>query len=660
MKNPFSKDRYEYISTHLYFLPLGLIEKLEDSKPSYVIGSRGSGKTTLLKALNWQERIENKWLNKELGGDAFSGRFIGTYTKLPLIQITSMKAWLEACEDAAHFSLFGYYMDLIASENLAFAMKRLFSDLHLKVTPDVEEKFVKEFLDDHDFLLPPDAKQFSFIADCHKLFRENRRELERFARSRKSVDVCLESMTLPTPGQISNGFGLQVSKMLGESAVTSDEDSWHFKCCFDEAECLDKRQRIALNTIIRTSNSPLSYVVSFVGQPNDLSLTQHENLTVQKADRNLLHLDALSRPQFERLCDGVANIRISAGLSKQDLPDLQNAFSTSSVLGKLNLNQIIAELVKTSEGQAAKDLTKLATDFEDSAWINNRNPGEALPYVESYLSDRLNLSPPTSKLPSDKREQASREFRKKFVASYLSICSELGTKKIPYAFANMVFGLSDNCIRDYLSNMYHIFELAKLEVHEFSTTTIGWEVQSSALHEASREKLESIGTGEDVSNPERVRRLTIALGELTGLVQKGKSNVTHLKSPERGIFHFGEALLSESGSNSSDRELHQIFRDASEAGFFRIKRDGENILGFRVHASLAPSFGFSYRSPQYQIPIKKSDLTSILKTSDDDELKKIAARIAARIGKTRDDPDQLKLFELAPNEGFIVDDHDNL
>ncbi|NQU20104.1 MAG: hypothetical protein HQ567_02395 [Candidatus Nealsonbacteria bacterium] len=652
--NPFSRNRYEYIPTHLYYLPSGLIETLEDSRPSYVIGSRGSGKTTLLKALNWEERLENKWLNKELGGEAFRGRFIATYTKLPLVQLKAFQEWLASEKEVTHSLLFGYYFDLVSAETLAYSLGRVTNTLHFDVDLDAEEEGIREFVQENDYLLEGyKRKSPTTVAECHELIRAQRRRLERFAISEQPTGECLASMTIPVTGEVAKSFGKHMAKALDDSTNAGLSDKWHFKCCFDEAECLSQHQLVVVNSIIRTSNWPVSYVISFVGEPEDLSLTIHDNLTVQKADRSTIHLDGLSRPEFEELCDGVGNIRINATLETTHPNEGHEIeFKTSSVLGKLDLNAIVTDLVKRSEGPTARKLQTLAEDFRSSPWVKTRE-SEFAPYVEAYLAKKLNLDPPDSSLPGGKRAQASREFRKKFVASYLSICRELGVKKIPYAYANMVFGISDTCVRDYLAQMHQIFEKAKLPLVDLLDGGISWEVQSDAIRNASIEKRQSIKTGDDVSNPERVRRLTIALGELTGVLQRGEpKTVTHLRSSERGLFHFGEPLTD----GGSDDELYSILKDASEAGFLRLKRDGKQILGFKVHASMAPAFGFSYRGAYYPVAIQKSDLFAILQTPEDDELVTIARRIASRLLAGRADPDQKTLFPLEDGEALFDDD----
>ena len=82
-------------SQHLYYLSKKLLEQLEKPKPIFLIGSRGSGKTTLLKVLSWEEQLRNKSLQRQLSSNTLERGYIGTYVKLPTIQLDAFRVWLE-------------------------------------------------------------------------------------------------------------------------------------------------------------------------------------------------------------------------------------------------------------------------------------------------------------------------------------------------------------------------------------------------------------------------------------------------------------------------------------------------------------------------------------------------------------------------------------
>ncbi len=314
----------------------------------------------------------------------------------------------------------------------------------------------------------------------------------------------------------------------------------------------------------------------------------------------------MDRSQFERLCDGVATVRIQASCaaSRVELDDkfeFKTAKNTRGIEPQFDNQRSNAAVRKSLSNNTSRN----GGSLPHFSGLQKDSAGDVLPYIEAYLANQLKLKPSNFDSPEEKRSQASREFRKKFVASYLSICRELSIKKIPYAFAKMVFGISDSCIRDYLAQMFQIFETQGVSLERFLKSEIDWQTQSDAIHVASEEKRKSIRTGEEVSNPERVRRLTVAFGELTGLLQRGdQSNNIHLRSSERGWYHFGNAIVD----SGQDHELFTILKDACEAGFLRLKREGSQILTFRVHASIAPSYGYSYRGAYYPVSIQRSNL----------------------------------------------------
>lgn len=635
--NPFSKNRWEYIPTHLYYLPTEITASLEEAKPSYIIGSRGSGKTTLLKALSWDERLHNPWLREALGGDPFRGRFIAAYTKLPLIQVCSFRRWLDKSDDEDHAALFGFYIDLISVENLASALSEIVGQLAINISAEAEKAYVQEFLEQNEFL-SEDNSEIASLRHCHLLVKKHRRELEAFARRQLTVPECLANLVLPEIGELSRSFCRWMSELLEEDESLRREDhrTWHFKFCFDEAESLDERQLLVFNTLTRTTEWPCFYALSFVGQPSDLSLTLHKDLTNTEPDRYIHFLDELDHGQFKTLCDGVASLRINAALSQNDKTI---EFTTRELLGDLDLNSIVHDLVQKSEGDFADQLKQQASEFGKSQWTRSQGEQTIPPYIEGYLASELQLEQPNQE---KRRSQASREFRKKIVASYLSICRELQVDNVPYAFAEMVFGISDRCVRDYLSQMHRIFDMSGLTVQELNKSRIKWQVQAKAIRLVSEKKKKSISEGIEVTKPERIRRVTECLGELTAMLQHGrKGSVTHLKSSERGIFKFHDPIKED---DDKDAELFTALKDGGDAGFLRVKKEGNRIEGVRVHASMAPAFGFSYRGAYYSVSLRRMDLDRMLGTDQSDDLRALAYEIAERIGGRELEPDQLSLF----------------
>ena len=150
--------------------------------------------------------------------------------------------------------------------------------------------------------------------------------------------------------------------------------------------------------------------------------------------------------------------------------------------------------------------------------------------------------------------------------------------------------MSDKCIRDYLNQMDAIFGQANLSVPQFCKSLIDTDTQDSALHAASIRKKDAIPRSE-VGSPLETLRLIDALGQLTNRIQTTTAREKSLRSSELGLF-----LVDVSRKSPETLEALRLLKEASEAGFLKIRKLTDKVLQFRVHCSLAPSFGFLWRS----------------------------------------------------------------
>lgn len=655
MKSPFAKGRFEHEASQIYFLPSELVPKLEEFKSTYIVGSRGSGKTTLLKSLSWNERIQNQTLLAQLDGDPFRGAFIGSYVQLPKIQVRSIDVWLRDEDDQNYGEIFALYLDLIAIELMIGACADLLAFGNLNVSFEIEQKQLKKSAELYETYLQMDRPPES-LREAWNSIRQFRKNYEKYARIRVDPKKFLERYDLPGIGELSRSLGIHLAELL-KKAEGQDSVDWHFKICMDEAECLSNLQLRTVNTLVRLSEWPVSYVISFVGQPRDVTTTLFPKLTQQKADCNIEYLDDLRWNEFKKLCEGVATVRVRSAVDNDSL-----MFDSSKVLGDLDLNGLVESLVNRSESETAVQLKELAEKFR-SNWAENRIGSANLPYVEAYLADKLLLKvPDDSTNNKERRKQESAEFRKKIVAAYLSICNDLKVKKIPYASANMVLGISDNCIRDFISQMDYIFRETGLSVSEFGELLAGqeedpisWEIQSNAIHQASEEKDRSIPDS-PVLTPIQVGRLVRGLGELTGILQRGGVNTKHLQSSERGVF-----VRYESIHKSTTDNITQMIQDAADAGFLKMKTANDGIVAFRIHCSLSPVYGLSYRGAYYPVPLKDEDLERFLACEGNDKILQVARSIAQRFEKPQAEHEKQKL--LFPDELELFkwkDDHDEV
>ena len=89
----------------------------------------------------------------------------------------------------------------------------------------------------------------------------------------------------------------------------------------------------------------------------------------------------------------------------------------------------------------------------------------------------------------------------------------------------------------------------------------------------------------------------------------------------------------------------ELIRDAAEAGFLVMLEASPNTRKFRVHASLAAAYGFSYRGAYYSTPIILRELNEIRSLADAELFDQTVKRIAQRLAGWAESP----LFDRLPN-----------
>lgn len=637
-QSPFSLNRFEYESRHLYYLQKELFERLEIPKPIYLVGSRGTGKTTLLKALNWEERQDNQSLKDQFSTDAGDRKYIGIYLKLPEIQFGLLHRWLSK-QESEYAAIFAFFLDLIWIEELIDAISELIVSGTLNVTAEKEQACVNEIADEFlDTFNSIGAKPLT-LKDLSRAIRKIRETIEILSRRKVEPENVIEQYRIV--GQVGE-FGRKLGAMLQPLCIvqgdkTNSYKEWHFKICMDEGECLDTFQQRILNTMLRISRTPVFLVVSYVSMPSDSSTTLLENITLQSADRDLILLDEVTEKEFRELAEGVATIRSQARLEDKTI-----AFSIQTTLGSLDINQLLHSILSTSVSPTAKKLLSAAQELaQDSFFLSKQEKTltSFLPIYEAYLNEKLKIqNPSTSTQGWEQRKNTSAGYRKKMVAAYLSICADIDTE-VRYASSDMVLQMSDMCIRDFLHQIDSIYVHSDWDVQKFLTTLVPIDVQNKAIKIASEEKYRSIPKS-GVSEPSAVGTMIDGLARLTAVLQRQSSNLTHLRSPEKGIF----LVTNEYQPNADyDESIFQIFKDAAEAGFLRIIRQDKSELRFRVHTSLAANYGFSYRGAYHIVPLEWRNLSELRRAESDAEIQKAVNFIASRLDKSI--PETLSLFD---------------
>lgn len=638
--SPFSDDRFEHDIRHLYYLPEDLYAILQRTKPCFLIGSRGTGKTTLLRSLSWRERATNEGLNRRLGQKPFKD-FVGIYIKLPDIQLDGISIWLKGTPDILKRAIYSRYLELIQLQEIFQAVSELEAMGELKFNATVEQRAVRDLLDEFGnelyFSEATSTPPVSF-ADLSKSTRMLRRYIEKASQVGILPDQVL--INIGSPAQLchlSRSVAQRLATVISSPARPSEV---FFKICFDEAETLDDFGVKILATWVRISTAPLYHVISFVSKPESLSETLLPNLTVQSADVTFLDLDSIKDKQFRVFAEGVTNLRLNEAARLSDSSssfEMTSSFDTERLFGKLNINFLLEDALHDSVSPFAKNLLEkakikagIAATIEDRA---RRGDDSALPIYETYLEMKTNRVLPDKGEPKwSKRRATSQITRKPMIAAYLSIMNELRTPP-RYAYADMILQLSDSCIRDFLNNLEYIFKESNSSVSQFlSNSKIRPTIQNGGLLAASKAKFKSLPT-RGVNHPSSTAKLVNGLGTLTQLLQtRSRDGIRHLKTTERGIYE-----LITSSRTDGTRRATVLIVDAAEAGFLKIVESDELMIRFRVHTSLAPAFGFSYRGAYYPMKVQTSDVLAFADAADDQAIGRLANSLFERLDGTSAD-----------------------
>lgn len=641
----FSRIRFEHEEKHYYYLP-SIVSELEQRRPRVLVGNRGTGKTTLLKSLSWKERLDSQSLRAQLGADPFSGRYIGLYAKLPEIQLHSIDRWLlKSTDDQLSGGIVSCYLDSVWIQLAARAVSELISRGHFSVDPDYEEQIISEAIFDFDIFPAID-------------FNGSRPTLMQLRRLARSLQVRIESHARrgTDPLEVADEIPVEIGsfgRVVGAALASlcrnyradpqdkmGEDDSWRFLICLDEAETLSRRQQIALNSMIRLSMHPVFMIASYVSTPTDIETTLFDNLTLQRADLEITRRDKLPPEELQLLLEGVANARISGALSDS----VESLFSMERVLGQSDLNAMLAKLLQRSERTKSRKYIDAAENLNLSRGVEAKSDDltltgevvEPLPIIEAFTLDKLPDSLSKNFLSDPRRMSSAYGRGKTRVMAYLAIHYELGSKP-RYAGSEMVSHLCDSCVRDFLWQMDAMLDEIAPGRDErdslramLARSPIPIDVQSRALEKASRRKIERID--ESLSTvPERGRRVILGLAELTKLLTRAQAARRPLDA-EPGLFRIK--------ISTDDFSAESIVRDAIETGYMKRVRSESGDLIFRLHNSLAPAYGISWRGGYRDIRVEPEDLRRMA-NSEDAKIPEISKSIFARMRPSVGTPDSL-------------------
>ena len=189
----------------------------------------------------------------------------------------------------------------------------------------------------------------------------------------------------------------------------------------------------------------------------------------------------------------------------------------------------------------------------------------------------------------------------------------------------MLLQTSDKCIRDFLLQVDAIYTQRGPDLGAFLRGSIPVKDQNAGLVEASRRKFDNLKSRVVIA-PDQVRQVVHGLAKLTEALQSRGADLQHLSVPERGVF-----VLSFESESAENPTMADLIKDAAQAGFLRILREqGHRSIKFRVHSSLAPAYGFSYRGAYYGVTLTEDDLKALIATAEESELNNWVAALEKR------------------------------
>jgi hypothetical protein len=635
---PFSGNRFELEGEHTYFLQADSFGRLqtETPKPVYLTGPRGTGKTTLLKAFDLNERRTNTSLREQLGTDPFAssaGPFIGVYFRVPDIQLGLIETWAAGEPEQEAGKMLALYMDLQWLQELTRVMSVLLAEEVLVVSTSDERAAVAAIVAEYPLTFGGLGRPPQTVAELRASLKRTSSDLDAAAKrnsTRHHVVASYDAMQQP------GGFGRFVATELAKLCKRPDDETrpWHFRICIDEADTLSDLQLRALNSCVRLCRWPVFPVVAFGGVARDYASTVIPHLSVQNDDCDIIDLsEFLTARRFRELAEGVATARVTRLMSERTPVDLD------VILGTFGINGLLARLLTESVAPQAKELLASAKHLQSEPFF--QDPGvesadsaedsavdidddDELPIYQAYLVARQKIKLPSPDEPRwRRRRQESAELRKRMVAAYLSICDEL-KMQVRYASARVVLRLSDLCIRDFLKFLNALHRGSGLPAQEFVAREMHWRDQHDALVTASQEKSKSI-KGQDLRAPRETEAVVNGLARVTHLLQAHSEDGTHLRTSERGIF----VLPVDRWRLRGDRAA-QTLREACDTGFLRFLSEDDEHVSFRVHASLAPAFQFSYRGAYYPSSLSWSEIEKLSGSRREKDLDTIARDISLR------------------------------
>lgn len=696
LKNPFRPTRWEQHldGKHLIWYS-STSNELIGSKSAFVYGNRGSGKTTLLRGICWEDLTYNDSLRLQKTVSDFD--HVGIYVRFPdhMGASFSEKVWRRSLghlgdpEIEFHRS-FSLLVEAAALEKLLDAVHELRKEGQVSYSPDDELSIISMMCEEFPKLKNFSQSGLNTFADATRCFRSLSRETTQLF-GRGDIEALWKLLPPRDPYEL---LGFICEKLADAVKLRSDSGfvSPRFKFCLDDCEVLDEHQRKSINTLVRQSRHPISWVIASVGKSQWAGDTYINSQPLTDADRIIVSLDRRQKDEFGDLCQAVTSMRVLFSLPAAVRPNLRkdevrSFFDFSQRLGEHSVNYLMSKMVRRS--------SKIATDLQRGALVlqeelkGGRTPGNSSdlpPYYEAYilmhwLEGENTFSNSYSEdfeerlrylAPRLKEKNFSAWLRRKQVAALLQFSTKASLKRIPLAGSNYIVSLADGSIRDFLEIMAEIFDEHVKKVYSSieeeqvivkfseSRTKIADDVQTRGIYQASERYFEGISNRHDVEG-DLLTRIVSGLSYLTSMLQASPSDSRVLAMAERGVFMFTPPQYGNFDRSCYD-DVVSALRQAELAGYLRPvfdsampnvsnKRVDGSILVYRLHKRFAPEFRFSYRGAYEPFRISFDEIYELFLNVDRGSSRQWALKLSGLSNRN-----ELIQYPLPFNESFVNDE----
>jgi len=587
IKNPFSYDRFEKEENPIIYFPTRF-ERFKTGKNYYLQGGRGTGKTAILRSFFWKDRISEstfKMKPKEFQRE----KIIGLYIRVPDYQVPNFKGLSD--NEEFRNTIFSTYLVFIQLELLFNALSSL-SLKFLPISAAKEVNFCEKLKTKHSdiFLETDNIKKIKTFIELKNAFYILQSKI-RILAIRDLQPNYYPDIFLKPSSELLYDFTSDLIEKIAELK------NWKLFFCIDEAEAFKDWQQLILNSLVRKSKKPWSYLIAFVEGTFNLHKTIISNQALGDADRTIDKLDELNKKDFNDFANGVIKKRIAT--INENLENIDQ-FDIESIIGKYTVNDLLVIHLKKSLQQKARDLLENAEKNRERYQIEkNESPPIYETWIESFHTEKILRGNENKK---EKRRISSAKLRKFHLSTYHNISLNFGFEPL-YIGKDAILGLSDQCVRDLLRVFFFLFEESRggYNWKEYPLKYIDIDIQKKAVKQAANSKMESI-EDEVIYNPPSLRNLIKNIGDLLKKFIKLPNSLFY---PDYGIIFIPKSI------DLIKKEFRSIFEEGRYCGIIHVEEEIDAVK-IRLHSLLNVDYKLPYRRPKRYIRVDYKYLTNFV------------------------------------------------